>query len=134
MIKIILLLFVITFLIACEDGVSPELSDIQIEYTGNRDGKNYEFVIVNNSSSPVWYTGYGKESPLYITSILSDTGWVSSGPGWCGTGLMDVKLEVEEIFKINISKPNTNYQWRVALLIKTALTEEEKECWSNTLE
>ena len=81
MIKYILLSFVITFLIACENGVSPDSIDIQLIHTGKIDGEIYEFMILNNSSSPVWYTGYGKESPLYITSILSDTGWVISGPG-----------------------------------------------------
>ena len=133
MIKYILLLFVITFLIACENGVSPDSSDIQLIHTGKIDGENYEFMILNNSSSPVWYTGYGKESPLYITSILSDTGWVFSGPGWCGTGLMDVKLEVRETFKFNIRKPNNNNKWRGALLMKKDINEEEKEYWSHTL-
>lgn len=133
MIKLILFLFVITFMIACENEVSPSLSEIQLKHTGNGDGDNYEFLILNNSSSPVWYIGYGKESPLYITSFLSDSGWVSSGAGWCGTGLMDVKLEDKEAIKFNVGKPNNNYKWRVALLMKKDKTENAKEYWSNTL-
>ncbi len=134
MTKYIYLLLVTIFLFSCKNGVAPTSDSIQIMPTGKIEGEKFEFVVRNNSSSPVWYNGYGKGSPIYITSVLSDTGWAFSSYAWCGTGVMDVKFEPNEAFKIAISKPNNNKdwnkKWRVSLFIKKDKNGEAKEYWS----
>jgi len=127
------LLVINILVISCENGLSPNLNNIHLQHTGNINGEYYEFMAINYSSSRVWFTGYDKDSPIYLTSFMSDTGWVSYG-GWCGTGLKDVKLEKNEIIKFIARKPNNDYKWRVALLMKNNIEEEVNEIWSPTLD
>jgi hypothetical protein len=130
--KRIILTLLSVVLFSRKKDTSPIGKDVSIHYTGHNDSGMYEFRISNNSHVTGWYLGYGEGSPIYIVSVLVDTGWVQRG-GWCGTGLYEVKLNPGNSFLIDVNKPANYKTWRVGIHIFYEFDREGEVFWSQVL-
>ena len=125
-------------LISCLRDTNPINSTVDndgiiINSTGQSQDGIYKFKISNTQESSVWYLGYQEHSPIYTTQVLSDTGWVYSGLGWCGTGLMKIEFNPGDSFMIDVKKPDTNRPWRAGILIYINIEDNDRYSWSNVI-
>jgi hypothetical protein len=76
--------------------------------------------------------GYNEGAPIYIVSVLADTGWVQFG-GWCGTGLSEIKFNPGDSFLIGVNKPQEYNTWRVGIHVFYDFDREGETIWSQVL-
>jgi hypothetical protein len=118
-------------MLACEKDLSPlgpeSISIVPISMSAE---DYYTVKVINNLDKTLWYSGYQEGSPIYTTHILSDTGWVYSGPGWCGTGLIKVVFNPGSHFTISVLKPDTKRVWRVGIYIYSDYDDNGEYLWS----
>ena len=93
----------------------------------------YTFRVINNRDKTLWYSGYQEGSPIYTTQVLSDTGWVYSGQGWCGTGLTMIEFSPGSSFTISVIKPESIRVWRVGIYYYDE-NDIGAYCWSRQVE
>ena len=127
---IIILLSIVVF--SCKKDTSPLLPNISLHYSGQNDSFLYEFRISNDSPIAVSYMGYSEGEPIYIVSVLADTGWVHIG-GWCGTGLHEVKFYPGDSFLITVNKPQDFNTWRVGIHVYYDFDKVGETIWSQVL-
>ena len=70
---------------------------------------------LTNSGSPVAYTGYSKDSPLYSFVFPKPSDPNGVGLGWCGTGLGRQTLNKSEGVQFKVHFYSTNAPTHVAL-------------------
>ncbi|MCF8374568.1 MAG: hypothetical protein K9H64_23320 [Bacteroidales bacterium] len=131
--KAILLSLLAIMTISCEKDKPLIDGELSIYFTGQTLNENYEFILSNKTNKPVAYWGYEEGFPIYQLSVLSDTGWVDSGPGWCGTGLSEIMLNAGDSFTISVYKPIDYQTWRVGLHIYLENDEEGQLLWSEAV-
>jgi hypothetical protein len=119
------------FMFACEKDQSPLSSEsISIIPISMGAEDHYTFKVINNLDKTIWYSGYQQGSPIYATQIISDTGWVYSGPGWCGTGLTKIEFRPGSSFTISVLKPDTDREWRVGIYYYYHYDDNGEYLWS----
>jgi hypothetical protein len=133
--NIAFIISIIFYFISCNTDSSP-LGYIDSGYivsvvpTGRSQNGFVEFKFSNTLDDTLWYWGYNKNSPLYLTQIFSDTGWVYYG-GWCGTGVRKIEFAPYESFRVNVIKPSPNTAWRVGIYTFRDVDGVGEYSWSN---
>jgi hypothetical protein len=135
--KTVLLFIVISvFLVSCDSQSNPFGSfdhdyKLLIEPTGKSADEIHEFRFRNMSAESVGYHGYSKNYPLYVTQVLTDSGWISHG-GWCGTGVSTFYLTPYESITVDVFKPPDTIFWRVGLYTINTSNDSTEISWSAT--
>ena len=135
----IILILLLIFSASCDrslNALDPTDSDVVIRFLGKDTGENEssEFLFYNGSQAPVYFMGYGPEGPIYSIEVQSDTGWVNSSPGWCGTGLVLHELAPGSSFKFN-AYLNDNYSdWRVGIWLYDRIGDIDRLVCSNAVQ
>ena len=70
------------------------------------------FRVVNGTSTPVSYTGFGKESPMYQAEVEDGGAWVAHPMGWCGTGSSTIALDPGASQVVDVIVPADGRQYR----------------------
>ncbi len=130
--KILISILILSAFIACEKNLSSIGDNVSIHYTGNSENNMYEFRVSNNTGNSVRYLGYNEGSPLFITSVPTDTGWVIKGPWWCGTGLYEVPFNSGDSYLIDVRKPDNCGTWRAGIYFFFENDDEETLIWSRS--
>lgn len=102
---------------------------ILIEPTGKSGNGLFEFRFRNVSAESAGYHAYSKSSPLYLTQVMTDTGWVNQ-IGWCGTGVSTYYLAPYESITVDILRPDNSLMWRVGLYTTCQSDESYEISWS----
>ena len=64
---------------------------------------------------------------------MRNTVWEKIGPGWCGTGLIQIQLDSGNSFTINIADPQEEETWRVGIVLMHSPYGDEEEIWSQSI-
>jgi hypothetical protein len=125
----------IIYFVSCSTNFSPIVDvsreyTVSIEPTGKSENGFIEFKFSNTINETLWFIGYSKNSPLYLTQIMSDTGWVYYG-GWCGTGTKLFQFAPFKSFYLNVVAPSRNTTWRVGLYTLREVDGDGEYNWSD---
>jgi len=131
--KILICFLILISFWACKKDLSPIGQDLSITFTKYVENEMYEFEVANNLLEPAQYYGYSEESPIFLRSVMSDTGWVMKGLGWCGTGLYKISLNPSQSIHIKVPKPEEYDTWRVGIQFYFESDEEGHIIWSEAL-
>jgi hypothetical protein len=76
-----------------------------------QDGETYAatFRITNAGPETLWYTGYGHQSPLYLSEAEVGGQWTPLNDNWCGTGASSQELKAGEaiVFSVRLRQGAT---------------------------
>ena len=79
-----------------------------------------DFVLANGSDSTLWYSGYGKSSPIYAFETQAAEGWQNQSFGWCGTGLERQALRAGESVQFSVGfPPDPTGPFRISVNVAT---------------
>lgn len=97
-----------------------------------------EFVVRNASHATLWFSGYGRRSPLYSLELLDGGKWVAAPVGFCGNGIARFALRPGEriTFRAWIEPAHDGQPLRAGIGIshhEDALAEAEAIAWSDRL-